>query len=147
MHLPDATEGALDEGVGDRFVLHRILLVDLKNGLNRIHLGAPLTVLQDRQQNRKPRFSLERTQNRSAVFPLRLVRFHRGENLCLDATRKLLVPALREIDQRLARAFFDVERVEFLKGPQGTLYGRNTFAGALNLHTRAPSLEDQCVSK
>ena len=40
------------------------------------------------------------------------------------------------------RAFFDVERVEFLKGPQGTLYGRNTFAGALNLHTRAPSLED-----
>jgi len=40
------------------------------------------------------------------------------------------------------RAFFDVERVEFLKGPQGTLYGRNTFAGALNLYTRAPSLED-----
>ena len=41
-----------------------------------------------------------------------------------------------------SRAFFDVERVEFLKGPQGTLYGRNTFAGALNLHTRAPSFDD-----
>lgn len=40
------------------------------------------------------------------------------------------------------RAFFDVERVEFLKGPQGTLYGRNTFAGALNLYTNAPDLED-----
>ena len=38
------------------------------------------------------------------------------------------------------RAFFDVERVEFLKGPQGTLYGRNTFAGALNLTTNAPDL-------
>lgn len=36
------------------------------------------------------------------------------------------------------RAFFDVQRVEFLKGPQGTLYGRNTFAGALNLYTNAP---------
>lgn len=40
------------------------------------------------------------------------------------------------------RAFFDVSRVEFLKGPQGTLYGRNTFAGALNLYTNAPDLEE-----
>lgn len=38
------------------------------------------------------------------------------------------------------RAFFDVQRVEFLKGPQGTLYGRNTFAGALNLYTNAPEI-------
>lgn len=41
-----------------------------------------------------------------------------------------------------SRAFFDVERVEFLKGPQGTLYGRNTFAGALNVYTHAPDLDD-----
>jgi len=40
-----------------------------------------------------------------------------------------------------SRGFFDVERLEFLKGPQGTLYGRNTFAGALNLYTNAPDLD------
>jgi len=38
----------------------------------------------------------------------------------------------------LGMPLFDLERVEILKGPQGTLYGRNTTAGVINAITKGP---------
>jgi len=39
-------------------------------------------------------------------------------------------------------SFFDLQRVEVLRGPQGTLFGRNTTAGLVNLITAKPKLRE-----
>ena len=43
---------------------------------------------------------------------------------------------------QLTFQLFDIERVEVLKGPQGTLYGRNTTGGAINFISQKPKPGD-----
>lgn len=45
----------------------------------------------------------------------------------------------------IGNSFFDLERVEVVKGPQGTLFGRNASAGAISVITNRPDLQENSV--
>jgi iron complex outermembrane recepter protein len=87
-----------------------------------------------------PGFNFSRTSNVNTVFIRgvggggRNIGFAGRTGIYLDG---VYVGQPGAIDQSLV----DIERVEILRGPQGTMFGRNAVSGAINVVTRAPSDE------
>ena len=103
--------------------------------------------LQDRQiitpsdlQLNTPNVSFSATNFGSSTLSIRgigrLVVGRSGESGVSAHMNEIAVPANLETME-----FFDLERIEILRGPQGTLFGRNATGGAINLVTKMPSSE------
>jgi iron complex outermembrane recepter protein len=66
-----------------------------------------------------------------------------GNNIGLEASVGVFIDGVYR--SRSGQAFsdlLDIERIEILRGPQGTLFGKNTSAGAVNVVTKRPSLSE-----
>ena len=87
-----------------------------------------------------PNVSFSATNFGSSVLSIRgvgrLVVGRSGESGVSAHMNEIAIPSNLETME-----FFDLERVEILRGPQGTLFGRNATGGAINLVTKMPSTD------
>ena len=49
--------------------------------------------------------------------------------------------------RQIRSGLFDLQQVEVLRGPQGILFGKNTLAGAINVHSKTPTIGDPTEGK
>ena len=89
-------------------------------------------------QSRVPNLSITDTPANASIF-IRGIGTS-GNTLSFEQSVSLFVDGIYGgRNRQFMHPFFDVERIEVLRGPQGALFGRNTSAGALNVITRRPT--------
>ena len=66
-----------------------------------------------------------------------------GNNIGLESAVGVFIDGVYQSRPGVALGeLIDIEAIEMLRGPQGTLFGRNVTAGALNVRTKAPNLDE-----
>jgi len=90
-----------------------------------------------------PSFSVSRSYQGVPTFTLRGIGFNTINMSATSTVGTYVDEVAYAYPMMLSGPVFDLERVEVLKGPQGTLYGRNTTAGLINFVTQKPTSDFQ----
>lgn len=82
------------------------------------------------------------SQGRAGMLSIRGVNYARPD-MTGDPSVAFFVDGLYQTRSTLnIMDLFDIESIEVLRGPQGTLFGRNAFAGAVNIQSKRPHLDE-----
>jgi iron complex outermembrane receptor protein len=89
-----------------------------------------------------PSFNLQSSQTETQGTSIRIRGVGTtGNNTGLESSVGVFIDGVYQSRPGVALGdLLDIERLEILRGPQGTLFGRNTSAGALNITTKRPNL-------
>ena len=92
--------------------------------------------------NISPSFSFQSTQTETSGIAIRVRGVGTpGNNAGLESSVGIFIDGVYQSRPGVALGeLVDLERLELLRGPQGTLFGRNTSAGVLSITTKKPSL-------
>ncbi|MEZ5709421.1 MAG: TonB-dependent receptor [Blastomonas sp.] len=90
-----------------------------------------------------PSFNIQSSQTESQGTSIRIRGVGTtGNNIGLESSVGVFIDGVYQSRPGVALGdLVDLERLEVLRGPQGTLFGRNTSAGALNITTKRPNLD------
>ena len=88
-----------------------------------------------------PGFTVGTTYNGTQVFSLRGVNFNTAQLSATPTVSTYVDEASLPYAAMTGAMMLDVERVEVLKGPQGTLFGQNATAGSINVIAAKPTSE------
>ena len=142
---------AVDEGVGSIVVTARYRKEDAQKvpiaisaiGGDAIASQGAFTLKQSIQQ--LPSLNIQGFSGRNQTITIRGIGTNSGgTNDGLEQGVGLYVDGVyRPRTGSVITDLIDVESIQLLRGPQGTLFGKNTVAGAIDIKTRAPSFENE----
>lgn len=128
-------------------VLDKIVITSAKRAQNISNYDGSVSVIESQSLNENGIASVDDLQK---VFP-DLYATTRGNRIYsnytirglysadfFNPTVQVYVDGAPQSPSALSRNLYDVERIEFLRGPQGTLYGGNAFGGVINIITKKP---------
>jgi len=155
-----ATFGANAEETADTFFLEEIVVTAQKRSQNLQDVPIAVSAFNGEQlqeavikdiydlKNSAPGLqAVQEQSNSSSGFSIRGIGTS-GQNYGLESSVGMYVDGIyRARQSSMISEMIDIEAVEILRGPQGTLFGKNTPAGAILFRTVAPSHEsDSFVS-